>query len=189
MVDEQTSDEALLRAMQQRDMRALEVLYDRHSRLAYGLACRIVTDPSVAEDVVQEAFLNVWRQAPTYDLQRGAVRPWLMSIVHHRSVDWLRSRAGKRRDVALDLVEHSLAIPDTWQTVSARLDHAAVRAALATLPAEQQQTVELAYFAGYTQPEIATAMGVPLSTVKGRLRMAMNKLRSLLEGTTSWATT
>jgi RNA polymerase sigma-70 factor, ECF subfamily len=183
MADEITSDETLLLRLQQRDVRALEQLYDRHGRLAYGLAYRILNDSTAAEDVVQEAFLNVWRQAPTYDPRRGAVRTWLLSIVHHRAIDWLRSRANRRADVQLDLVERSLAAPDTWQAVSANVEREAIRRAVAALPPEQQRTVELAYFAGYSQPEIASAMGVPLSTVKGRMRMAMQKLRVLLEGT------
>jgi RNA polymerase sigma-70 factor (ECF subfamily) len=188
MEDESTSDEVLLERLQQRDVRALEHLYDRHGRLAYGLAYRMLDDAASAEDVVQEAFLNIWRQAPSYDQRRGTVRTWLLSIVHHRAIDWLRSRANRRGDVHLDLVERSLAVPDTWHAVSANVERDAIRRAMAALPPEQQRTVELAYFAGYSQPEIATAMGVPLSTVKGRMRMAMQKLRVLLEGTGTWAT-
>jgi RNA polymerase sigma-70 factor (ECF subfamily) len=188
MAEDSVNDETLLLQLQQRDMRALEQLYDRHGRLAYGLAYRILNDSTAAEDVVQEAFLNVWRQAPTYDARRGAVRTWLLSIVHHKAIDWLRSRANRQGDVQIDLVERTLAVPDTWQTVSANVEREAIRKAVATLPPEQQRTVELAYFAGYSQPEIASAMGVPLSTVKGRMRMAMQKLRILLEGTNAWAT-
>jgi RNA polymerase sigma-70 factor (ECF subfamily) len=189
MAQEHDSDEALLDALQRRDVRALEVLYDRHGRHAYSLAYRILNDSTAAEDVVQEAFLNVWRQAPTFDRRRGHVRTWLLSIVHHRAIDWLRSRAGRHRDVTLDLVEQTLAIPDIWQTVAATVDRDTIRQALATLPNEQQQTIELAYFGGYSQPEIAETMGVPLSTVKGRMRMAMQKLRTILEGTGTWAST
>ena len=189
MAQDVESDEALLHRLQQRDVRALEALYDRHGRLAYGLAYRIVNDSTAAEDVVQESFMNVWRQAPTYDARRGAVRTWLMSIVHHRSIDWLRSRANRRGDVQIDLVEGVLAAPDAWGAVDASLERETIRQAVATLPAEQQRTIELAYFAGYSQPEIAQAMGVPLSTVKGRMRMALQKLRTTLEGTGAWATT
>jgi RNA polymerase sigma-70 factor (ECF subfamily) len=189
MAQDDHSDEALLAALQQRDVRSLEALYDRHGRQAYSLAYRILSDGAAAEDVVQEAFLNVWRQAPSFDPRRGSARTWLLSIVHHRSIDWLRSRANQRGDVALDLVEQTLAIPDIWQTVSATVERDTIRQALATLPGEQQKTVELAYFGGYSQPEIAQAMGVPLSTVKGRMRMAMQKLRTILEGTGTWANT
>jgi RNA polymerase sigma-70 factor (ECF subfamily) len=185
----QRSDEDLLGALQQRDARALEQLYDRYGRLAYGLAYRMLDDSTAAEDVVQEAFLNVWRQAPTYDARRGTARTWLLSIVHHRSIDVLRSRANRRNDIQIDLVERTLAVTDTWSTVSVNIERETIRQAVASLPPDQQRTVELAYFAGYSQPEIATAMGVPLSTVKGRLRMAMQKLRTLLEGTNAWATT
>ena len=183
---EQT-DEELLNGLRERDVHALEVLYDRHSRLAYGLAYRILNDTSAAEDVVQEAFLSIWRQAASFDARRGSVRTWLLSIVHHRAIDWLRSRANGRGDVQLDLVEHNLYAPDTWQTVSANVERERIRRALAALPAEQQRTVELAYFGGYSQPEIAAAMGVPLSTVKGRMRMAMQKLRVLLASGDPWA--
>jgi RNA polymerase sigma-70 factor, ECF subfamily len=189
MASDGISDEELLRALQERDPSALEHLYDRHARLAYGLAYRMVSDSNVAEDIVQEAFVNIWRQAPSYDPRRGAVKTWLLSIVHHRAIDWLRSRANRRTDVQLDLVEHTLAVGDTWQTVAANVERETVRKAVAALPPEQQRTVELAYFAGLSQPEIASQMGVPLSTVKGRMRMAMQKLRGLLEGTGVWATT
>lgn len=188
MADQEASDQALLWRMQQREVVALEQLYDRYSRQAYGLALRILNDATAAEDVVQEAFLNLWRQAPSYDAGRGAVRSWLLSIVHHRAIDVVRSRANRRRDVQIDLVEGTLAVPDTWQTVATNVERETIRQAVAALPREQQRTVELAYFAGYSQPEIASEMGVPLSTVKGRMRMAMQKLRASLQGTTSWAT-
>jgi RNA polymerase sigma-70 factor (ECF subfamily) len=187
MADELPGDDLLLARLQQHDMHALEQLYDRHSRLAYGLAYRILGDGAAAEDVVQEAFLNIWRQAPTYDARRGAVRTWLLSIVHHRAIDFLRSRAHRQKDVQLDLVERQLSAPDTWHEVSSNVERDALRKAVAALPPEQQRTIELAYFAGYSQPEIAAAMGVPLSTVKGRIRMAMQKLRVLLHGTEAWA--
>lgn len=188
MGEDQITDEELLQRLQRREMRALEILYDRHGRLAYGLAYRIVDDSTAAEDVVQEAFLNIWRQAPSYDPRRGAVRTWLLSIVHHRSIDWLRSRASRRKDVQLDLVERTLAVPDTWQAVAVNVERETIQRALEALPSDQKRTVELAYFSGYSQPEIATMMGVPLSTVKGRMRMAMQKLRGMLEGTGAWAT-
>lgn len=180
-------DAALLARLQQHDMRALEEFYDRYSRLAYGLAYRILGDATAAEDVVQEAFVNVWRQAPSYDPRRGAARTWLLSIVHHRAIDVVRSRTHRQFDVQIDLVEQRLSVADTWQTVVGNVEREAIRRAVAALPAEQQRTIELAYFGGYSQPEIAAAMGVPLSTVKGRIRMAMHKLRALLKGTEAWA--
>lgn len=189
MVDTNSSDEDLLDGLQRRDSRALELLYTRHGGIAYGLAYRILNDRTAAEDVVQEAFLNVWRQAASFDPRRGKVRTWLLSIVHHRAIDHLRGRASRGDDVTLDLVERTLAAPDTWQSVAVTVDRDTIRQAVAALPPEQQRTVELAYFAGYTQPEIAAAMKVPLSTVKGRLRLAMQKLRDSLEGTSVWATT
>lgn len=189
VADELGTDERLLAALQERDAGALEQLYDRYGRLAYGLALRMVSDVTIAEDVVQDAFLNVWRQAPSFDHRRGAVRTWLLSIVHHRAVDMLRRRVNQRRDLNLDQVEQTLSLPEGWSTVENIAERETLRQALDQLPDDQRQTIELAYFAGYTQPEIATVMGVPLTTVKGRLRIAMQKLRTTLEGTPSWTTT
>lgn len=175
------SDEELLTALQRHDVRALEYLYDRYGRMAFGLAYRLLQDAGQAEDVVQEALIKVWRQAPTFDVRRGSARAWLLSIVHHRAIDWLRSRA-HRHDLQLDQVEHSLSQPDDWGVVERNIDRELVQQALTALPNEQRQTVVMAYFEGLSQPEIALAMGVPLSTVKGRMRMAIQKLRGLLAG-------
>lgn len=180
MVDNHERDAALLRDIQGRETGALAHLYDHYSRLAFGLAYRILGDSSVAEEVVQDAFMNVWRQATSFDPQRGAVRSWLLSIVHHRAIDRLRSRASQRGDVTLDLVERTMAVPDTWHAVAATLQRDEVRQALRQLPPDQQRTIEMAYFAGMSHSEIAAAMDVPLGTVKGRLRLALRKLRDLL---------
>jgi RNA polymerase sigma-70 factor (ECF subfamily) len=187
MIDDQASDSRLLQALQVQDVRGLELLYDRYSRPAFGLAYRILNDAGAAEDVLQEAFLNLWRQAPRYDASRGAVRTWLLAIVHHRAIDALRARRARRGGPSLDELDLELIEPDAWQSVSSNLDRQQVRQVLAQLPAEQRQTIELAYFAGFTQPEIAAMMQVPLTTVKGRMRMAMAKLRTLLEGAPAWA--
>ncbi|MDQ6767943.1 MAG: sigma-70 family RNA polymerase sigma factor [Candidatus Eremiobacteraeota bacterium] len=171
--------------MAQRDLSALEELYDRYSKVSYSLAYRIVGDRGTAEDVVQDAFLSVWRQAATYRRDRGAARTWLMSIVHHRSIDRLRSGASSSNTIPYDELPESseeTTKPNIWQQAWNNVRGDIVRRALERLPAEQKKSIELAYFSGYTQAEIAELMGVPLGTVKGRMRIGLQKLRSMLDG-------
>ncbi len=178
----QQSDAAILRQIVARDPRSMELLYDRYGGIAYALAVRVLGDAGAAEDVVQEAFFNIWRQGTSYDTTRGSVRTWLLTVVHHRAIDRIRSmRAKTRGDVAIDSMLSLQAKEDTWTTVSAGLERERVRAAVATLPPEQQQVVEMAYFAGLTQAEIAERVGIPLGTVKGRMRLAVAKLRDALQ--------
>lgn len=178
------SDDALLEAIRGRDERAIAALYDRYSRIAFGLAYRVLGERGAAEDVVQEAFLSLWRRAESFETTRGSVRTWLLSIVHHRAIDRLRGTAGRvRQDAAIDDFERVLAVEDPWREVSQVIQRESLQRAIATLPQAQRQTVEMAYFDGYTQQEIATAMEVPVGTVKGRLRLAMQRMRSLLAGT------
>jgi RNA polymerase sigma-70 factor, ECF subfamily len=177
------SDEQLLTALAQRDLSALEELYDRYSKVAYSLAYRIVGDRGTAEDVVQDAFLSIWRQAATFRRERGAVRTWLMSIVHHRSIDRLRSAATAGVTVPYDELpedKEETSKPSIWQQAWNNVRGDVVRRALDRLPVEQKKSIELAYFSGYTQSEIASLMGVPLGTVKGRMRIGLQKLRSML---------
>ena len=179
------TDDQLLAALAQRDLNALEELYDRYSKVAYSLAYRIVGDRGNAEDVVQEAFLSVWRQAGTYKRERGAARTWLMSIVHHRSIDRLRSGASASNTIPYDQLPESReepTKPSIWQQAWSNVRGDIVRRALERLPVEQKKSIELAYFSGYTQAEIAELMGVPLGTVKGRMRIGLQKLRAMLEG-------
>ena len=159
------------------------MLYDRYAGLAYTLAFRVLNDAGAAEDVVQEAFLSIWRRASTYRSERGSLRTWVCSIVHHRALDRLRGRAGRaRRDLALEHAPlEATAIADTWERVAEELERDAVRSALGGLSVEQRETIELAYFGGYSQTEISDLMKVPLGTVKGRTRLALRKLRGLLE--------
>lgn len=168
-------------SIKRRDVTALEQLYDRHRVLAYSLALRTLGNPSEAEEVVQEVFLNVWRAAGTYRRDRSSPRSWLLSIVHHRSIDKLRGRQSRPRPVAL---EEGMNVPDSadvWREVSDNLTGEDVRAALAELPSEQRETIELAYFRGYTQTQISALMEVPLGTVKGRMRIGLHKLKVTLE--------
>ena len=161
----------------------IEMLYDRYGRLAFSLAHRVLGDEAMAEDVVQESFLSVWRRAATYRSDRGSLRTWVCAIVHNRSLDRLRGRSGHARaELPIESAPPESRLSDTWAEVVAGIERADIRTALSTLPVEQRQTIELAYFGGYSQSEIADTMGVPLGTVKGRTRMALRKLRTGLGG-------
>jgi RNA polymerase sigma-70 factor (ECF subfamily) len=179
------SDEQILAALAQRDLTALEELYDRHHKVAFSLAYRIVGDRGSAEDVLQDAFLSVWRQAGSYSRSRGSARTWLMSIVHHRAIDKLRSHASAGTTIPYDQIPENTeesSQPSIWQQAWNNVRGDMVKHALERLPADQRKSIELAYFSGYTQVEIAELMGVPLGTVKGRMRIGLQKLRALLGG-------
>jgi RNA polymerase sigma-70 factor (ECF subfamily) len=182
MLNDPRSDEDLIASIQRKNVHALETLYDRHRVLAYSLAMRMLGSPTDAEDVVQESFLGVWRSANTYRPDRSGARSWLLSIVHHRSIDRLRGRQSRIQGVAL---EEGMNVPDSqdvWREVADRLTGEDVQRALAQLPPDQRETIELAYFKGYTHSQIAELMKVPLGTVKGRMRIGLHKLKSVLEG-------
>lgn len=176
---EELSDEDLVARLTDRDTAAFAALYDRHSRIAFGLAYRMLGEPSAAEDVVQEAFLSLWRQASTFRPERSAVRTWLLSIVHHRAVDRLRRTVSREVSVE-DEPERVDESTDVEQEVSALLEARQVREALGALPADQRRAIELAYFGGHSHSEIARMLDVPLGTVKGRLRIGLQKMRALL---------
>lgn len=174
------TDEALIVALAARDLTALASLYDRYGRIAYALAYRILGDAEGAEDVVHDGFISAWRGASSYRTERGNVRGWLLSIVHHRAVDVLR-RKTTFRPAPLEVAEHRPADDDTAEEATRNVEHATVREALEALPTAQRRTIELAYFGGYTHVELAEIMGVPLGTVKGRMRIGLQKLRRALE--------
>lgn len=180
------ADATLLRAVTSRAPRALEGLYDRFSRRAYSLARRVCVDEALAEDVVQEVFLLVWRHPERYDPARGSVSAWLMTMVHHRAVDAVRREATRRRHTVPpgdDGDEWNL--PPGPGADEAALDAVVaghVREALAALPSEQREALTLAYFGGFTQREVASIAGIPLGTVKSRMFTAVRTLRGLLEG-------
>jgi RNA polymerase sigma factor (sigma-70 family) len=173
-------DEELLAGLAAGRLEALDVLYERYKTMAYGIARRITGDDSLAEDVVQEAFLGAWRNADRYVAGRGSVKTWLLAIVHHRAIDAVR-----RRKPASELPEEAdgmrtpqpLTLPDVWGEVAGRLDAGAVQTALTALPALQREALELAYFGGLSQTEIAVRTGVPLGTVKSRVRLALVAMR------------
>ncbi len=175
-------DDELIAAVARGDPSALVGLYDRFGRLAFGLAYRILEDASLAEETVQDAFMQVWRRADTFDPTRGGnVRAWLLTVVHNRAIDARRRYLDRRpRPVPLENVEAVLSVPDVWREVSIRLTRDEVRAAVDTLPAEQKQAIELAYFEGLTHQEIAQRTEVPLGTIKGRLRLGLKKMHTVL---------
>ena len=172
------ADRAILALITNGQLDALQDLYDRYRTMAYSIALRITTDPSLAEDVVQDAFLGVWRNASRYVEGRGSVKTWLLSIVHHRAVDAVRRR---RPTTALpereDTPPPALTLPDIWSAVAAGLDRDAISVAMATLTDVQREAIELAYWGGLTQQEIAARTGAPLGTVKSRVRLGLLALR------------
>lgn len=183
-------DGGLLEQIAQGSPEAVEALYDRYGRLAYTVALRVLGEQSAAEDVVQEAFVSIWRRATSYTAARGSMRNWICTIVRNRAIDRLRGQSGRdRRELPLNEDNEELGLSDTWTLVAAELGREQVRGAVRELPLEQRQTIELAYWSGLSQTEIAAVMKVPLGTVKGRARLALAKLRDLLaEQETSWQT-
>ena len=164
------------------DAEAFAILYDRHSRAAYSLAYRMMGDKHAAEDLLQDAFLKLWRGATSYRSERGSLRTWILSIVHNRGIDQLRSSASRRRTqekvvASAPISQPSEAFAATWRNTQREQ----VREALGTLPKEQLKILELAYFSGYTHVEISELLGLPLGTVKGRMRLGMKKIRDYFD--------
>jgi len=166
------------------DAGAFEVVFDRHGGVAFSLAYRMCGSRARAEDVVQEAFLSLWRSAERYDRARGSVRSWILSAVHNRAIDALRREVVKEaQDVHDDgLAERLPAREGTELEVERRDDARRVRSALVELPADQRRVIELAYFGGFTHAEIAQMLELPPGTVKGRMRLGLTKLRLSLSG-------
>jgi RNA polymerase sigma-70 factor (ECF subfamily) len=176
------ADRAALARIAEGQLDALEELYDRYRTMAYSIALRITADPAASEDVVQEAFLGAWRNAGRYSEARASVRTWLLSIVHHRAIDAVRRRRPTNELPEADAVPPpQLRMPDVWGEVSGRLDAETVRGALAGLSDVQREALELAYFGGLTQQEIAERTSTPLGTVKSRMRLGLLSLRRALE--------
>ena len=171
-----------MRRVGEADPAAFEVVYDRHSRAAFSLAYRILGSRPAAEEAVQEAFLAVWRGAGRYRPERGSVATWVLGIVHHRSVDVLRRTTvvERRRGSAEGIEERLVADERTEHDAIARDQAREVRDALAGLPEPQRRVLGLAYYGGYTQTEIAAMLDTPLGTVKGRMRLGLEKLGSEL---------
>ena len=178
------TDADLVRRVTGGDQAAFAELYDRYCRQAYSLARRVCVDPEFAEDVVQEAFLSLWRSGARYDRTRGSVRTWVLGIVHNRAIDALRrSMVHDRRRASDEGIEERFEARERTDVEAARRDEARdVRQALGTLPAEQCKVIELAYFGGFTHSEIASMLDTPIGTVKGRMRLGLEKLRGQLGG-------
>jgi RNA polymerase sigma factor (sigma-70 family) len=174
-------DTQLVEQIARGEPNALTTLYDRYRTMAYSLAFRVTGDASLAEDVVQEAFLGLWRNAGRYSSVRASVRTWLLAIVHHRAIDALRRRRATSQLPDGDAVPPmSLVMPDVWPEVAGRLDREQVRRALESISPPQREAIALAYYGGLTQQEIATRTGTPLGTVKSRVRLGLLALRHAL---------
>ena len=177
------NDSDLIALVGKGDGTALMTLYDRYNRQAFGLAFRILSDAATAEEVVQDAFLALWRNATSFDTSRGAVKTWLLTIVHNRSIDRIRSAKSRVGQVELEVADYAGANTDPWDDVTDQLDGEQVRAAVAELPPDQRTAVEMAYFQGLTHQEISDRTSIPLGTVKGRLRLGLRKLSTSLAPT------
>jgi RNA polymerase sigma-70 factor (ECF subfamily) len=176
------ADEDLISLTASGDTQALAALYDRHGRVAYSLAYRMMGERQAAEDLVQEAFLKVWRAAGSYRVERASVRTWILSILNNRGIDMLRSSASRRRtqervEAQALTSQPNEAFAQTWRNSQRQQ----VREALQGLPPEQLKVLELAYFSGYTHTEIAELLDLPLGTVKGRMRLGLKKIREYFD--------
>jgi RNA polymerase sigma-70 factor (ECF subfamily) len=180
---ERLADEELMPLIGEKDPGAFEVFYDRHGGVAYSLAYRIVGERGAAEDVTQEAFISIWRSGARYDAARGSVRTWMLGIVRNRAIDFLRSKAGRAPKLDFDddsILDQRPAEELTEAEALRRETAGELRGALGELPGEQSKVLELAYFGGFSQSEIARMLGVPLGTVKGRMRLGLEKIRGQL---------
>ncbi len=179
------ADEEIMQLVQDGDPRAFGVVYDRHGGPAFSLAYRMVGNRVVAEDITQEAFLSIWRSRSRYQRERGSVRTWVLGIVHHRSIDALRRHTvHDRRRASAEGIEERHEAPERTDVEAARREEArSVQAAMQELPEEQCRVIELAYFGGFTHTQIAEMLEMPIGTVKGRMRLGLEKMRrSLAEG-------
>ncbi len=185
------SDEALVALVARGDEDALGELYDRQGRIAYGLALRILRDERLAEDAVQEAFLAVWKSAVSFRAERAKASTWILTLVHRRAVDLVRREERRRVEPLDDELAARLggdAAP-TEEAAWLRFERERVQAALAQLPDNQREALELAYYGGFSQSELAQRLGVPLGTIKSRMFAGLTRLRELLEDTSqegSW---
>jgi RNA polymerase sigma-70 factor, ECF subfamily len=183
---ERLADEELMPWIGRKDAEAFEVFYDRHGGAAYSLAYRILGERGAAEDCIQEAFISIWRSGGRFDPTRGSVRSWTLSIVRNRAIDALRSKAGKAPKLTFDDEEILESRPSSELTEEEAMRNETateVRGALTQLPDEQSKVIQLAYFGGFSQSEIAGMLNVPLGTVKGRMRLGLEKIRGeLAEG-------
>ena len=174
------SDEALVALAARSEQSALAELYDRYGRPAYGLALRILRDESLAEDAVQDAFLAVWRTAPRFLPERGKASTWILTLVHRRAVDLVRREERRRTDALDPENEPGDRSPPVDEEAWLRLQRERVQSALRQLPDQQREAIELAYYGGFTQSELAERLGQPLGTIKSRMFLGLGRLRELL---------
>jgi RNA polymerase sigma-70 factor (ECF subfamily) len=176
------ADEELMQLVARGDAQAFETVYDRHGGAAFSLAYRITGNRTAAEDAVQEALVSIWRSRTRYEPERGSVRTWILGIVHHRTIDTVRRNLvhDRRRTSAEGIEEQHEAEERTEVEVVRRDEARTVRAALETLPGDQNRVIELAYFGGFTHSQIADMLDMPIGTVKGRMRLGLEKLRRQL---------
>ncbi len=177
---ERLADEELMVAVDRKVAAAFEVLYDRHGGAAYSLAYRIVGDRNTAEDVAQEAFLSIWRSNARFDRARGSVRSWVLSVVRTRAIDALRRGGAHAPKLDHDddgVIEARAAEELTEAEALRRETSEEIQGALGALPSDQSQVIQLAYFGGFSHTEIADMLGMPLGTVKGRMRLGLEKIR------------
>ena len=184
------ADEDLMGRVREGDAEAFEIIFDRHADVAFSLAYRMCGRRAMAEDVVQEAFLSLWRSGARYDPTRGSVRAWVLSVVRNRTIDLFRRDSIRTsKDVADDDAVRRLPAPHSTEQEAQRRDEAAqVRVALAGLPDDQRKVIELAYFGGFSHSQIAGMLSLPAGTVKGRMRLGLTKLRLSLDHTTGVVT-
>jgi RNA polymerase sigma-70 factor (ECF subfamily) len=176
------ADEELMQLVRESDARAFEIVFDRHSGPAFSLAYRMCGRRAIAEDVVQEAFLSLWRSGARYDRARGSVRSWVLGVVHNRAIDALRRGVVRdSKNVGDEGLAERVAAPELTDAAVARGEEAReIRGALGELPTEQRHVIELAYFGGFTHTEIADMLELPIGTVKGRMRLGLTKMRMAL---------
>ena len=179
------SDEALVALLARGDDAALAELYDRFSRVSYNLARRILRDDELARDAVQEGFLTVWRRAATFVPERGKASTWLLTLVHRRAVDLVRKEERRRTEPTDDSADPADPGGAADDPVWLRFERERVQNALIRLPDQQREALELAYYGGYTQSEVATRLGVPLGTIKSRMFSGLAQLRDLLDPDTA----
>ena len=177
-------DEQLISAICKGEESAIEVLYERYHRYAYSLAYRILREPVASEDIVQDAFLSIWRKASSYQAQNGSVQSWTQAIVRHRAIDKIRASAHReyqwtplQADNEQDPPDEQ---PDVWEQTWQSEQHRIIREVMLQIPSEQRMVIELAYFGGLTHAEISEQCHIPLGTVKGRMRLGLQKMKSLL---------
>ena len=175
------SDEALVALVARGDEDALAELYDRVSRIAYGLALRVLRDERHAEDAVQEAFLQVWRSAATFRAERAKASTWILTLVHRRAVDLVRREERRQAEPLADDSALSTAPEETDEAAWLRFERERVQTALKQLPDVQREALELAYYGGFSQSELAERLGVPLGTIKSRMFAGLARLRELLD--------